>query len=167
MNECLYVEAGIENKMSQDITAGESLALGTWVKLSRAAESVAASLRPSLLERGLTESQFGVLEALFSKGPMCQRDLGQKILKTSGNITLVIDNLEKQGWVRRERDKEDRRQVTVSLTEEGDAFIRDIFPDHARHVERALGGLTEAEQEELGRLCRKLGLSVRSPDGSS
>lgn len=150
--------------MSRDITASEKLALGTWVKLSRAAESVAVALRPSLLEKGLTESQFGVLEALFSKGPMCQRQIGEKILKTSGNITLVIDNLEKQGWVRRQRDKEDRRQVTVSLTQVGDALISDIFPEHARRVEAALKALSQADQAELGRLCRKLGLSARSLD---
>ena len=51
----------------------------------------------------LTISQFGVLEALYHKGPLCQRDIAAKILKSTGNITMVIDNLEKRELVRRER----------------------------------------------------------------
>ena len=68
---------------------------------------------------GLTISQFGVLEALHHKGPLCQRDIAVKILKSTGNITLVIDNLEKQGLVTRERTSEDRRYLTIRLTGQG------------------------------------------------
>lgn len=50
-----------------------------------------------------------MLEALYHKGPLCKRDIAAKILKSTGNITLLIDNLEKNGLVRRERDNEDRR----------------------------------------------------------
>ena len=46
---------------------------------------------------------------LLHLGPMHQRELGRKLLKSSGNITLVVDNLEKRGLVRREREREDRR----------------------------------------------------------
>jgi MarR family 2-MHQ and catechol resistance regulon transcriptional repressor len=51
-----------------------------------------------LAEPKLTISQFGVLEALYHKGPLCQRDIASKILKSTGNITLVIVNLEKSVW---------------------------------------------------------------------
>jgi MarR family 2-MHQ and catechol resistance regulon transcriptional repressor len=64
----------------------------------------------------LTISQFGVLETLYHLGAMCQTEIGSKLLRSGGNITLVIDNLEKQGLVRRQRDTEDRRLVNIHLT---------------------------------------------------
>lgn len=75
-----------------------SLALSTYTKLVRAAESVTSRTSRLMTEAGLTLSQFGVLEALYHKGPLCQRDIAAKILKSTGNITLVIDNLEKEVW---------------------------------------------------------------------
>src|SRR5512137_147164 len=84
-------------------------ALNTFTKLMRAAESVTSRVHRVLAAPKLTISQFGVLEALYHKGPLCQKDIAAKILKSTGNITLVIDNLEKNGLVRRERDSEDRR----------------------------------------------------------
>ena len=92
-------------------------ALNTYTKLMRAAESVTGRVHRVLAAPRLTISQFGVLEALYHKGPLCQRDIAAKILKSTGNITLVIDNLEKQGLVKRERTSEDRRYLTVKLTE--------------------------------------------------
>jgi MarR family 2-MHQ and catechol resistance regulon transcriptional repressor len=138
----------------------EVLALDTFIKLVRAQESLHARLSRYFGEVGLTGSQFAVLEALYHLGPMCQRALGSKLLKSSGNITLVIDNLERQGLVRRERDAADRRYITVHLTEAGEARIAHVFPAHAAEITALLSALTEDEQRELGRLCKKLGLAV-------
>ncbi len=91
---------------------------------------------------------------------MCQSEIGKKILRSSGNITLVIDNLEKHGYVRREREDGDRRRVSVQLTKEGRALIERIFPMHAGLITSALSALSPEEQEELGRLCKKLGRSL-------
>jgi MarR family 2-MHQ and catechol resistance regulon transcriptional repressor len=55
----------------------------------RAAETVTTSVNRTLSASGLTTSQFGVREALLHKGPLFQRDLAKKILKSTGNITLV------------------------------------------------------------------------------
>ncbi len=74
----------------------ETRALSTYVKLMRAAESITARIHRHLASVGLTLSQFAVLEALYHLGPLYQREIGQKLLKSSGNITMVIDNLEKR-----------------------------------------------------------------------
>src|SRR6185369_11545415 len=103
------------------------LALNTYTKLMRAAESVTGRVSRVMSGAGLTISQFGVLEALLHKGPLCQRDIAAKILKSTGNITLVIDNLEKQGLVKRERISEDRRYLTISLTGQGEAVVSSAF----------------------------------------
>jgi len=135
----------------------ERLALSTYLKLTRASESLWNRLAPGLQRHDLTLSQFGVLEALYHLGSMHQRDLGERILKSSGNMTLVIDNLEKRGLARRERSVEDRRFIQVHLTEEGARLIRRVFPAHADAITRQLAVLTQEEQRALGNLCRKLG----------
>lgn len=133
-------------------------ALNTYTKLMRAAESVTGRVHRVLSAPRLTISQFGVLEALYHKGPLCQKDIAAKILKSTGNITLVIDNLEKQALVRRERDSEDRRYLTVHLTESGSALIARVFADIEAAIIAEMSSLSDSEQELLGNLCKKLGL---------
>ncbi len=140
-------------------TKAEDRALRTYVKLMRAAESVTARTHRHLSETGLTISQFAVLEALYHSGPLSQREIGQKILRSSGNITMIIDNLEKRGLVMRKRNEADRRFFIVHLTDKGDNLINKIFPPHAAVIANDLKVLTAAEQEALGRLCKKLGLA--------
>jgi len=134
------------------------LALNTYTKLMRAAESVTNRTSRVMAAAGLTISQFGVLEALHHKGPLCQRDVAAKILKSTGNITLVIDNLEKSALVRRERDSGDRRFLTVHLTERGSELITRVFVDVESAIVAEMGTLSAEEQQLLGDLCKKLGL---------
>ena len=132
--------------------------LNTYTKLMRAAESVTARVSRCMSEADLTVSQFGVLEALYHKGPLCQRDIAVKILKSTGNITLVIDNLEKRDLVRRERDSADRRYLTVHLTAAGTELIAPVFARVEKAIVAEMASLSNDEQELLGQLCKKLGI---------
>ena len=137
----------------------EARALDAYIKLMRAAETITNRVHKHLAAFGLTLSQFAVLEALYHLGPLYQREIGQKLLKSSGNITMVIDNLEKRGYVRRDRKKEDRRFLNVRLTGEGFELISKVFPPHAAVIAREMSVLSAGEQETLARLCKKLGLT--------
>ena len=140
----------------------EVQALSAYIPFIRAAESLSSQIHQHLSAHGLTESQFGVLEALFHLGPLCQRAIAEKLLKSGGNITLVIDNLEKQQLVERRRNENDRRYITVSLTDRGLALIERIFPIHAANITRLLSVLDSEEQELLRGLCRRLGKQQRN-----
>lgn len=140
--------------------ARETRALNAFIALVRASESVNARLQPLLERAHLSVSQFGALEALHHLGPLCQRELGAKLLKSGGNVTMVVDNLERRGLVRRVRG-EDRRYVAVHLTAAGRALIRRIFPRHAAGIVREFAVLSPSEQEEMRRLCRALGTQRR------
>ncbi|HEX8174897.1 MAG TPA: MarR family transcriptional regulator [Pyrinomonadaceae bacterium] len=140
----------------------EVKALDAYIKLMRAAESVSARLAPHLAKAGLTVSQFGALEALYHLGPLCQRDLGKKILKSGGNITMVVDNLEKRGLVERVRAESDRRYVTVNLTKTGRKLIGELFPRHAGAIREEMCVLSDAELEKLGSLCKRVGLKAKA-----
>ena len=137
----------------------EVLALDTFIKLMRAVNTLRSAVSRSLAQVGLTESQLGVLECLHHLGPMCQKQIGEKLLISGGNVTMVVDNLEKRDLVQRRRESGDRRFVRVYLTEAGQSLIEDYFPLHARAVTREFSALDPQEQRDLGRLCRKLGLA--------
>lgn len=137
-------------------------ALNAFINLARATNSLQARLSVQLEGQGLTVGQFGVLEALLHLGPMSQCVLGEKLLRSGGNITLVIDNLEKHGLVRRERQTEDRRTIVIHLTPKGLRLIKRVFPRHAKMILKEMGQLEPNEQEDLRRLCRKLGTGKKS-----
>lgn len=145
----------------------EVRALNAFINLVRASDSVVARLSAQLEAAGLTVAQFGVLEAIHHLGPMCQKTVAQKLLRSGGNVTVVVDNLEKHGLVRRERQAEDRRMVEVHLTARGRALVGRIFPKHAREVVKEFSILEPQEQEELRRLCRKLGTAARTAPKSA
>jgi MarR family transcriptional regulator, 2-MHQ and catechol-resistance regulon repressor len=135
-------------------------ALSAFINFMRASDSVAARLDRTIEMGGLTHGQFAVMEALLHLGPLNQCELGRKLLRSGGNLTVVIDNLEKHGWVLREREKEDRRMVVVSLTPSGRRLIGSIFPRHARAITSEMSRLSPEEQETLRTLCRKLGTAA-------
>lgn len=140
-------------------TPEERLALDGYIKLARAAEAVSTAINGDLKEHDLTISQFGVLEAIYHLGPLHQKEVAHKILKSDGNLTLVLDNLSKQGLIERVRDTADRRRVYVHLTERGRDLITTIFPAHVQRVLSTMSALTPEEQQQLALLCRKLGLA--------
>ena len=132
-------------------------ALNAYINLVRASDSVLSKIAVQLESEGVTTGQFAVLEALLHLGPMCQHVLAEKLLRSGGNMTLVVDNLQKQGWVKRQRQEKDRRMVEIHLTPKGRRLITRIFPEHAKVIARVMGVLTPAELEDLRRIARKLG----------
>jgi MarR family 2-MHQ and catechol resistance regulon transcriptional repressor len=132
-------------------------ALSAYINLIRASDSLVSKASTQLEQSGMTLGQFAVLEALHHLGPMCQHTLAKKLLRSGGNITLVVDNLEKRGWVRRERQKDDRRMIQIHLTPKGARLIAKVFPEHAAAITQIMKELTEQEQGELRRIAGKLG----------
>ena len=132
-------------------------ALNAYIKLMRATESVTSRVHATL-PPSLTVTQFAVLETLFHLGPLCQRQLAAKLLKSTANLTLVIANLERAKLVRRVRQPEDRRYVTLSLTPGGQKLMAGLFPKVVDAITREFSVLSRPEKAELARLSKKLGL---------
>jgi len=141
------------------VNEAEREALGLITKLTRSLDAVERKTLCHLSEVNLTVSQFSVLEALYHLGPMCQKEVAGKVLKSTGNITTVIDNLEKRGLVQRVRSTEDRRYIQLHITGEGRAVIEGFFPAHMQRLVRCFSVLTAGERQELGRITKKLGLA--------
>jgi MarR family 2-MHQ and catechol resistance regulon transcriptional repressor len=138
-------------------TPRETLALTTYIKLMRAVETVGGRMKASHAAGDLTISQFAVLEALYHLGPLRPNVISAKTLRSPGNLTLVLDNLEKAGLVTRTRAADDRRALVVALTPKGKKIITRILPNHLAAIVAQMSVLTAEEQKQLGALCKKLG----------
>ena len=135
----------------------EITALDTAIKLARATESLVAKTSLNLSAQNVTVSQFGILDAVYHLGPLTQKTLGEKILKSGGNITHVVDNLEKRALVKRHRGKNDRRNFEIHLTKKGEKLITKILPRYVKVIKDELSILSQEESEILQRLCKKIG----------
>jgi MarR family 2-MHQ and catechol resistance regulon transcriptional repressor len=143
-------------------TRAELRTLDTFIKLTRCTNSLYARLSERNSVGDLTYSQFAVLEALYHLGGMTQGEISAKVLKSGSNMTTVIDNLERDGLVRRERDEKDRRVIHVHLTEAGKGKIEAVLPGHVAALVDEFSVLSAQEQKQLGELCKKLGKGRRS-----
>lgn len=138
-----------------------TLAADAIIKLSRAYTSVLSRVHRDLAGPGLTLTQFAVLEVLFSKGPMCQKDIARKTLcQSSGNMTVVVDHLERRGLVEREKRPDDRRTNVVNLTPAGRELIGGFLPHHLEVLAQEFSVLSDKELRELAGLLKRLGLGA-------
>ena len=130
-------------------------AVKAMVVLRKAFRTIDAKTSESFKEDDLTQTQFAVLDVLYSKGAMKIGQLIDNILATSGNMTVVIRNMEKKGWVVRQACPDDKRAYLVSLTDAGRQVIEHALPFHIAKIEETFSVLTEEEQDELIRLLKK------------
>ena len=138
----------------------EERALRLWIALARCYLTFARAVSARIAEYGLTTPQFGVLEALHHVGPLSLGELADKLLVTGGNVTYVMDRLEEQGLVTRERSSDDRRVVRAQLTAAGSRLVTDVFPGHAASIAELARDLDPDQQEELRSLLKTLGTGV-------
>jgi MarR family 2-MHQ and catechol resistance regulon transcriptional repressor len=138
-------------------TQDSATALKAWVVLARAYLAISRHVAADVARYDLTASEFGVLEALYHKGPLLLGDLQKKILVTSGGVTYLVDRLAAKGLITRESFPGDKRSRFAVLTPQGNALIRQIFPGHAKRLGKVLGTLSGKEQKKLTALLRELG----------
>lgn len=137
----------------------ESPALDAFVKFSKANNSLTAALsRMVCLPALLQGSGFPILEALLHKGPLSQREISQKILRTTGNISQALDKLEKAGLIVRTPGP-DRRTHAICLTSEGKKAAEEAFRGMSEAITRLFSVLEPSELATFSNLVKKLGLS--------
>jgi MarR family 2-MHQ and catechol resistance regulon transcriptional repressor len=135
----------------------QDVSLDLFIALNRASEWINAHADRDIKNYGLNRTEFGVLELLFHKGSQPLQQIGSKVLMSSGNITYVVDKLEKKELVKRKASLEDRRLIYAEITDKGKQFIGDVFPKHAEVIDKAVNGLTQQEKQTVSQLLKKLG----------
>ena len=124
----------------------KNMAVKSMVVMRKAFRTIDAKVSETFKEFNLTPTQFGVMDVLNAKGRM---------LATSGNMTVVIKNMEKKGWLTREACQTDKRAFEVDLTDEGRRIIQAAIPPHQRAIEETFSVLTPEEQAQLVELLKK------------
>jgi Transcriptional regulators len=145
----------MNKKCDLDNNYETNLNLSTLVVFTRAEQKIHKMEYETMKAGGLTSSQFAVLEALYNKGDLRICELIEKILTTSGNITVVIKNLEKDEFIRKYSDPEDKRSMIISITDKGRKIMDDIFPKHVENINEIFSILTVEEKLELKKILKK------------
>ncbi len=156
--------AAAHTATTPDVEPDERDALKLWVVLSRAHAAISARATEHVARYSMTLAEFGVLEALYHKGPMLLGEVQRKLLVSSGGVTYLVDRLERRGLVRRDQCAEDRRARYAVLTDDGQAFVARVFPEHAAAIRAATAGLDPDDQATATRLLRDLGLAAARRD---
>jgi MarR family 2-MHQ and catechol resistance regulon transcriptional repressor len=137
-------------------------ALHAWLIMLKAWQSMSRYLLPTLLEEGLGESDFRVLEVLLHKGPMPVNAIGPKVYLNPGSVSVAVDRLHKKGFVSRVESSRDRRVRTVALTEKGRQMFVPLFRRHTAIIKRAFQDVSFEEMQQLERLLHKIGKRAES-----
>lgn len=132
------------------------LDLSTLVVFTRTEHHIHRREYKWIKENDLTTNQFGVLEALYVKGDLKIGQIIESVLSTSGNMTVVVKNLEKLGLVRRVQDPNDKRSTIISLTSAGRSKIEAILPQHYKNITEIFSVLTDEEKKVLKTILKKI-----------
>lgn len=123
----------------------------------------------TLASYGITHSQFKCLKYLylFENGSLNQRDLEHYFNMSNPTVTRILQNLEKEGWIRRLANGKDKRQKQLYLTDKA-LSMQETFKEIATQLENQLTQrLTDDELDDLQTLLRKmLAISLTAEKGA-
>lgn len=114
-----------------------------------------------LAEHNISQGRFMVLMQLLNKKTNCAEsrtpaELADLSRVTRATMTGLIDTLERDGLVKREPDPDDRRMMSVTLTEKARTLMQQILPAHFQRMAALMKPLTEVERKTLVDLLAKI-----------
>src|SRR5262245_15309141 len=130
--------------------------LHAWLVTLKAWQAMSRYLLPPLLQQGIGESDFRVLEILLHKGPMPVNAIGPKVDLNPGSVSVAVDRLYKKGYVSREECSSDRRVRTVSLTEKGRQAFLPVFRRHDGLIKRVFQDVSSKDLQKLEVTLKKI-----------
>jgi MarR family 2-MHQ and catechol resistance regulon transcriptional repressor len=154
----IYMMSTILERDSSFMERGKTPeAIHTWSIMLMAVRAIRHLALPPILEGGLGDSDFRVLDVLLDKGPMPVNALGPKVDLNPGSVSVAVDRLYKKGLASRVESEGDRRVRTVSLTEKGRRVFVPIFRQHAALIKRAFQDVSPEEQRQMEEVLKRIG----------
>lgn len=129
--------------------------MAVYISMSRVINTLRRENNKLILKHDLTLGQFAVMEALYSKGRLSTGEVMEKILTTSGNIPVIVKNLEKDGFITRKQDESDKRRFILDLTDKGKSLMDEIVPENLKFMDELISLWDDDEKEELIILMNK------------
>jgi DNA-binding MarR family transcriptional regulator len=161
-------EAMLEQPSDREAAIGDDgkLQLRLWLRLLTCANLIEGMIRTRLRTAfNTTLPRFDVLAELdAARRPATMGDLSARLMVTSGNVTSLVDSMEKDGLLGRQQNPEDGRSTLIAMTAEGRALFERMAPAHQSWIDGATSGLSRAEMVLLFELLGKLKASARMHD---
>jgi DNA-binding MarR family transcriptional regulator len=142
-----------ETRLSSD----DHMALRLWLRLLTCSSLIETTIRRRLQQEfDLTLPRFDLLAQLDRVDGLKMSELSRRLMVTSGNVTGIADQLERDGWLIRESDSDDRRATRLRLTDRGRKRFGAMAQVHESWLIELMSSLDRNEQRELQRLLGKL-----------
>ena len=129
--------------------------MAVYISMSRVINTLRRENNKLILKHNLTLGQFAVMEALYSKGRLSTGEVMEKILSTSGNIPVIVKNLEKDGFITRKQDESDKRRFILDLTDKGKNLMDEIVPENLKFMDELISLWDDEDKKELIILMNK------------
>ena len=123
--------------------------MAVYISMSRVINTLRRENNKLILKHNLTLGQFAVMEALYSKGRLSTGEVMEKILSTSGNIPVIVKNLEKDGFITRKQDEADKRRFILDLTDKGKDLMDEIVPENLKFMDELISLWDDEDKKEL------------------
>jgi DNA-binding MarR family transcriptional regulator len=127
-----------------------------WIAVVQAEKAIVRALGKVLQPFDLKIGQLDVLMNLYRHPGMSQHDLARRLLVGRSNITMLLPQLEKQGFLRREGDARDKRVMRLYLTDKGEAVLMDALKAYTALIDRVMAQSTPAQCDALGDQMRAI-----------
>lgn len=144
--------------MAERYPSLDPTAIEAYLTLLEVADEIAVAAGAHLARHGLAEGRHLVLGLLLQHHPepLCHSELAERSGVTRGNITGLVDGLERDGYVKREESEDDRRVTLIALTAAGRRLIEKVLPDRFGRIAGLMGGLSASDRKTLVSLLTKV-----------
>lgn len=138
--------------------AEDHRALRIWLRLLTCTQLIERQVRSRLREQFSTTLPRFDLMAQLERHPegLKMNELSRLLMVTGGNVTAIVDQLEKEGLVERFDEPADRRAFRIHLTRGGEKTFAEMARSHEEWVVELLAGMSRRDQDELLRLLAKV-----------
>lgn len=131
--------------------------INAYVLLLNTSDIVSRYTEVELAKLGITPTQYTVLVTLrYCEKPPTLTELGQRLFRTKNGLTTVIDNMEREGLVKRVRDNADRRAIRVMATEQGKKLFEMVLPSSRELVYKVMSCYKEDDVSHLTELLQRV-----------
>ena len=136
----------------------EPAAVRLWLRLLTCSIIIEKRLRRRLSDDfGTTLPRFDVLAALDRRAAgMTMGELSKALLVSGGNLTALVRQLERQGYLQMERDPHDRRSWLVRITRAGRKHFKEVSEEHHHWIAGMLAGMSADHSQQLYDLLAEL-----------
>ena len=142
-------------KLESKLKAGTDR-IEVWKEISNAWRQITREAEKNLSGLGLCTTEFKILKILDNDGPTPMARLSDATMLSQPAITSFVDKLEAQGFVKRDRDNEDRRVIRIEITKKGQLLFRRGLKIHTKFVRELLSGIDDEELTQFTQTIKKL-----------